>query len=264
MKLRRIKLSSLKNTRDLGNIPALEGKRIISHKLIRSGLLAKGKACDVNKLISDYNIKKVIDLRTDAEINEKPEVLPENVKYIRIPMLDDSYLGIARDEYSIQCWFNLFKDCSREPEEVFYDMYEMLVFSERSKKLIREIFDIFLADDEGSILWHCSAGKDRVGVVTMLLLTALGVKRDVIIEDFLATNVFTVAEILKMRIFSPFVIKERRLRKCLNILMTVKSMYLERIFLKIDKEYDDIFDFFYKQYGVSYDEIMKLREKYLQ
>ena len=262
MKIKRIKIRSLKNTRDLGNFPAADGKKIVSGRLIRSGLLAKGKVEDVNRLISEHNVRIVIDLRTDAEINEKPEILPETVKYIRVPMLDDSYLGIARDEYSIQCWFNLFKDCSRAPEDVFYDMYEMLVFSERTKSLIRQIFDIFLENEEGSVLWHCSAGKDRVGVITMLLLLALGVNRELIIEDFLATNTFTRAEILKTRIFSPFVIKERRLRKCLHVLMTVKRMYLERLLQKIDAEYKDIYAFFSEQYGISYEEIIALRNKY--
>ena len=38
------------------------------------------------------------------------------------------------------------------------------------------------------MLWHCSAGKDRVGVGTSLLLTALGVPEDVILEDYVKVN----------------------------------------------------------------------------
>ncbi len=40
------------------------------------------------------------------------------------------------------------------------------------------------------MLWHCSAGKDRVGVGTALLLCALGVPKKTIYEDFMKTNMY--------------------------------------------------------------------------
>ncbi len=55
----------------------------------------------------------------------------------------------------------------------------------------RAFFDILLAQgDTGSVLWHCSMGKDRAGLGTAMVLMALGVPRDAIVEDFLATNEF--------------------------------------------------------------------------
>ena len=178
-------------------------------------------------------------------------------------MLDKAYLGITRDEYSLQSWFNLFEDESRRPEDIFFDMYEMLVFGERSKKLIPEIFSIFSGDNE-AVLWHCSAGKDRVGIVSMLILLALGVKEEVIVEDFLATNRFSAAEIIKTRVFAPFVIKNRWHRKCLAILMGVKREYMERLLQRIHNDYSYIVEFFEKVYSIDKETILKLREKYLQ
>ena len=50
------------------------------------------------------------------------------------------------------------------------------------------IFNILLADNGGAVLYHCSAGKDRTGVVTAVILTALGVDKDTIYQDYLLTN----------------------------------------------------------------------------
>lgn len=263
MKLKRIKLKKLKNTRDLGGFAAADGRHIKEKKLIRSGHLAKASDKDKDILINDYNLKTVIDLRIDAEIKEKPESLPDTVSYFHFPLLDKSFLGIARDEYSIKSWFNLFKDSDRKPEDVFYDMYELLLFGDRSRKYVRKIFDILFSQEDGSVLWHCSAGKDRVGVITMLVLMALGVDRELIVKDFLATNRFSIGEIMKTRIFAPLVIRERRLRKCLAVLMGVKREYLDKLFKRIDSEFDDIFEFYEKQFSISKEEIVLMREKYL-
>ena len=97
----------------------------------------------------------------------------------------------------------------------------------------------------------------------MLLLLALGVDRETIIEDYFATNMFSRKEIMKTLIFAPFVIKSRWQRKCLKILMTVKREYMERLLDKIENNYDDVFDFFEKQYSISKDDIIALRNKYL-
>lgn len=263
MKIRRIKFQKLKNTRDLGGYVSSDGRVIRDKMLIRSGSLFKASEDDLKKLCDEYNLSTIIDLRIEAEIKEKPDPEINGVRYIHIPLLDKAYLGITRDEYSIKTWFNIFSDASRRPEDVFYDMYEMLVFGERTQTLFPQIFSILAEDNTEAVLWHCSAGKDRVGVTTMLILLALGIDRETIIEDFLATNRFSSAEIIKTRVFAPLVIKERRLRKCLAILMGVKREYMDRLFLKIDKEFCSIEDFFMKQYGIDENMLNSLRDKFL-
>ncbi len=263
MQIKRIKLEKPKNTREFGGYPTVDGRVVRHNMLIRSGQLSKATDNDIKTLTEKYNLKTVIDLRIDAEIKEKPDNLTPAVNYVRVPLLDKAYLGITRDEYSIQSWFHLFKDESRRPEDIFFDMYEMLVFGERSKKLIPEIFSIFSGDNE-AVLWHCSAGKDRVGIVSMLILLALGVDEEVIVEDFLATNRFSAAEIIKTRVFAPFVIKNRWHRKCLAILMGVKREYMDRLLYRIHNDYSDIFEFFERVYSIDKETILNLREKYLK
>lgn len=263
MKIKRIKLQKLKNTREFGGYPTVDGRTVRHNMLIRSGQLSRATEKDIKILREKHRLRTVIDLRIDAEIKEKPDKLPPEINYIRVPLLDKAYLGITRDEYSIKSWFNLFEDESRRPEDIFFDMYEMLVFGERSRELIPEIFSVFTGDND-AVLWHCSAGKDRVGVVSLLILLALGVEEDIIIADFLATNRFSAAEIIKTRIFSPLVIKSRWQRKCLAILMGVKKEYMDRLLFRIHNDYSDIFEFFEKVYSIDKETILNLRKKYLR
>lgn len=263
MNSKRIKLDTLKNTRDLGGIETTDGHFIRPHKLIRSGQLSDVSEKDYNLLINDYDVKTVIDLRTEAEIQESPDNIPEGIAYFRLPLLDSSFLGIARDEFSMKCWLNVFKDSDEKPEEVFSDMYQKLVFGDRSKKYIRDLFDILLTQEDGSVLWHCSAGKDRVGITTLLILSALNVSREVIIEDYMATEKFLKNEIIKGKILGPLVLKKKSLMDCFQVLLGVREEYIDRIYARIDKEYGNTANFLLEQFGLTTNKINKLRNKYL-
>ena len=262
MKIKRIKLKSLKNTRDLGGFSTIDGRHIKPHKLIRSGHLASATKEDINKLIDTYSLRYVVDLRTEAEIHEKPENLPVCIERYFLPLLDSSFLGIARDEYSIKSWFNMFESSDRDPEDIFCDMYDILVFGERANIFVREFFDILLKSDN-AVLWHCSAGKDRVGIMTMLVLLALGVDKETIIKDYMATRYFTAGSIAYTCFFGSFIYRTRRLRRCLAVLMDVRKKYLEKLFDKINNDYSSTEDFFYKQYGITEEELKLLKNKYL-
>lgn len=68
------------------------------------------------------------------------------------------------------------------------ELYRSLVTQAFSIAHYRQFFALLLAQTDGALLYHCTAGKDRVGVGTMLLLTALGVDWPVIVENYLITN----------------------------------------------------------------------------
>ena len=68
-------------------------------------------------------------------------------------------------------------------------LYVNFLFSERGKSAYRALFRVLLELPEGrSVLWHCTDGKDRTGVASMLILAALGADRRTILEDYLLTN----------------------------------------------------------------------------
>ena len=84
-------------------------------------------------------------------------------------------------------------------EEYMAGLYRNLVMDPFSRQQYRKFFGILLDQKEGAVLWHCSAGKDRVGVGTALLLSALGVPRETILADYMMVNTFT-AEVVESRL----------------------------------------------------------------
>ena len=261
--VRRLKCKGLKNTRDLGGYRGAGGRRILPRKLLRGEALANAAPADIRTLLNDYRLKLVIDLRMDAEIGDLPDPALPGVRFLRRNLLDDSFFGIARDEYSIDTWLSLFDDPTVSPEKIFSDMYFKLAFDERVRPIVKEIFDAIL-DCDGAALWHCSAGKDRAGIVTMLVLYALGVDRETIIADYVATRRFTFPDILKVRLFAPTRIHDKAKLKGANVLMDVDGAYLRRIFRHIDGNFRDEFDFFHRQYDIPPAQLLRLREKYLE
>ncbi|MBR3975249.1 MAG: tyrosine-protein phosphatase [Clostridia bacterium] len=264
MEIKRIKLKTLKNTRDLGGFVGADNRKIKPKRLIRSGQLGKASDEDIKILTDTYNLKTIVDLRMDAEVKEVPDKKPAGVEYIRFPLLDNSFLGIARDEYSLQSWLKVFENSSASPEELFGEMYVKILMSDKVVSMVGEFFDLLINQTEGSVLWHCSAGKDRVGVVTALVLSALGVDRETIIEDYLMTDYFSRSANLKAHIFLPLKIKNAKVRKCIYVLLGVKREYMENIFSIIDRDYGSTEKFLSERFGIDEAKINELRKNYLE
>ncbi|AXR73928.1 MULTISPECIES: tyrosine-protein phosphatase [Auritidibacter] len=105
-------------------------------------------------------IGTVIDLREPEEILQRPDTLPEHVGYINIPL----YRGpVPRDEPILQ-------------------VYSRLI-TQRGAQLVCVLKAVTMALDDG-VLIHCTAGKDRTGLVAALVLSVAGIHRDIIVADY--------------------------------------------------------------------------------
>ena len=67
-------------------------------------------------------------------------------------------------------------------------LYPSLVLSEFSQLQYATFLNLILETEEGSVLWHCSQGKDRTGIGAALILGALGADTETIVEDFDRSN----------------------------------------------------------------------------
>ena len=178
----RITMQSLSNTRDLGAIATKDGRHILPRKLIRSGNLYHASMADQHVLQEDCKLKTVIDLRDQLERNERPDIVVKGVEYYHIPMIDEetisdspkSVLGILQTNDMLKKVLEYDGDI----ESLIEQQYENFVKDQYSVKQCARFMDVLLHHENGAALWHCSFGKDRVGVVTALLLCALGVHSD--------------------------------------------------------------------------------------
>lgn len=198
-------LTGAPNARDLGGIETADGRCVKPNRLIRSGMLARLTNEDVEYLKS-AGLKTVVDFRTSAERVQKPDRQIDNVEYIVCPMLEDKTEGITRDkpesedEEAQRTLKMAHRLMAADPDGVrqMRSLYPILVTLDHSIEHYRKFFEILLNHEDGALLYHCTMGKDRVGVGTALLLSALNVHRDDIFEDYLLTNERCAAGTLRL------------------------------------------------------------------
>lgn len=256
----RIHLQSLPNTRDLGALMAEDGRYILPKRLLRSGSLYHISLADQDVLTEEYHLSEVIDFRTRYEILEKPDIVMEGVRYHEIPIVDEETMGISQ----AGSLMDLVDRFDQVPDEFIRKQYQNFVRDQYSLKQYARFMDTLLNHDQGAILWHCSAGKDRVGVGTALLLCALGIPRKTIREDFLKTNLYMEEEMQHMvRFLETKTIVDARIMDKVRMLYKVKGEYLDAVFETIEKDYGSVERFLKKALYLTPRALEELKNKYL-
>lgn len=267
----RIPLTAIPNARDLGGYKTLEGKRIKPKKLIRSGTLGALIEEDIRILVENYNLKTIIDLRTDAERSQNPDPEIPGVVSYHNPILRDETFGITKEsektlskeefDYS-EMLLNHVKMMG-ENEDSLASLYAEFVESEYALEHYRKFLLYVLEQEEGAILWHCTAGKDRVGTSTAILLRILGVDMETIFNDFLLTNEFLKEQTEQIVKQVSEKTTDERVLKLVAKLNGVDKSYLEAFFDTIEKDYGSFDEFIRTKMNMTGDKIHKLKEKYL-
>lgn len=179
------------NLRDIGRI----GSGIVPKGLfLRSGKLSILSKEEATGLCIKYGIKCVIDLRTPVESAEFPDPLPDGVEYLQIPLLKDAAVGITHETGSDP--MTIIKNLRKQPEKLkamipdFTALYTDIVTDEYSRAQLDKVVLKLRENAAKGIctLFHCTAGKDRTGIVSMALLKSYGVGDNEIVKDYLRTN----------------------------------------------------------------------------
>ena len=156
-----LKIKNLMNIRDLGGYITSSGKKTKYGMLIRSDVPYNLEEKETKEIL-DLGITTVIDFRTKVEINKKPCIFSnmENIEYYNFPMLGGDKMPPSEDLIA-PGYFNMIED----------------------KKTIYNIMKV-IANSKDGVLYHCSAGKDRTGVISALILSLVGVNKEEILEDY--------------------------------------------------------------------------------
>jgi len=181
------------NFRSFGGI-STEDSKVPDGMLFRSGKLSVLSKDACMQLMRKHKISCVIDLRTPIEISEYPDPLPKDVEYVQIPLLKDSTVGISHETGSDA--MTIIKSLKKHPEKLkemvpdFPALYKMIVTDEYCRSQLNKVLDKISDNmDQGkATLFHCTAGKDRTGIVAMALLKKMGCSDEVIIKDYMLTN----------------------------------------------------------------------------
>jgi protein-tyrosine phosphatase len=175
----RIPVPGTYNFRDVGGLPARNGT-VRGGVLFRSdGLHALGEAGRTE--LRNLGVGIIIDLRDENEAAVMPDDLDGlDVEVLRLPVFEGSGASQGVGGISLDA------------------LYERIVTQHRPVVVsaLREI----ASAGERSVVVHCTAGKDRTGIVIALALLAVGVDRDAVVDDYVRTEQNLAGEWLEQMI----------------------------------------------------------------
>lgn len=260
-------LRSVSNSRELGGYRGDGGRQILPGRLVRSARLSDMTPEDAVRL-RGMGIDTVIDLRSPEEIREHPDRNTELFRCISCPLptveLSDYQKNVA-EKYTLT-------EDSRE--KTFYlseylscvsmeNIYMDILTDTSSVEQLQRVFHILLEDSCGGVLFHCTSGKDRTGIVAALVMSALGVRTEDIRRDYYASAVptFSVTEALAQNLrrqrYSPAFIREMRYYSGIGMNIA------ENTYRALLAEYGSVGSYLSRTLGLSDETLAVLRGKYL-
>ncbi len=190
---RHFALEGAHNVRDIGGYSTADGKTVAWGRVFRADSL-DSLTPDDQRAVADANVGTVVDFRGADEIAKSGvDQVPESIDVVNIPLLDESTQALSEaiqtamttgDPAVMQEMLGDGK-AERIGDEGFVvqlDQPETMAGYADTMRLI--------ADSDGALVYHCTAGKDRTGMMTALLLGLLGVPDDTIVDDFVLSNEF--------------------------------------------------------------------------
>lgn len=244
-----IELKGTTNTRDIGGYPAHDQRIVRSGQIIRSEKLSRLTAEDFAKL-EDLGVKTVIDLRTEQEREDSPTVWhgekPPVFHHFPIGDADSGWYAaqsrlMARNRFT-----------EKQSLEHMADGYRMI--AEEGVESYRALMELVLDESNWPILIHCSAGKDRTGIATALILEAVGVDRAVIMDEYLLTNEIgrsaEKAELMERESAKASSRRRGASAEAWYPIVGVRAEMLEAFYVQVDERYGSV-DAFLAEIGVD-------------
>lgn len=220
---------------------------------VRTADLSRLTAADRDTLAA-AGVKLDIDLRTNDELQQSPDVLANDARfdYQRISLM-------GTEKMDLQKMMTSFPDSLGAA-------YVQWLGSNQPQ--FRDVFQRIAAQQDGAVLYHCTAGKDRTGWATAVILTLLGVPRETVMADYLASNDYlrakneaTYAMLAKAAGAGPLPGGLDRAK--LEPVLGVRPEYLQAAFDEAERAYGS-FDAYVKNgLGLSDADVAALKARYL-
>ena len=255
---RKLPFTGAHNFRDLGGYKTEDGRALKWGKIYRSDDLHLLTDEDL-KYLSRLNIKSVVDFRSDEERESEPDRLNPDMTQLLLP------IKFQPEELDDETLKNLMKNLTfgtLDSSNLLRDFNIVIVkdFATEYKKFFRHVIE----NNAEPIVFHCTAGKDRAGFASAMILTVLGVPREKVIEDYLLTNTYVKdhvdSEMLEIELKTFFRADTDNLRK-INL---VEERYIQAAFDTIDSEWGGMDNYISGALGLSEEDILKLKDYYLE
>jgi len=240
-----------RNFRDVGGYRTADGRTVRSGIMYRSGSLGSLTASG-QSVLAGLQVARIIDLRTSDERSRDAWDLKSSFGERYWTRDYGMSLGDAR---------SMFADPSKLTAEYMRNMMANAyrTMAQEQTPSYRELFADLVAGKQPLVV-NCTAGKDRTGIATALVLTALGVPYETVREDFLLSNGAPGMETLAGSL-SPGLNKLPP--DVAAPLIGVEGVYLDNAFDQLRKEYGSIEGYMQRELGVGPGEIATMRRRML-
>lgn len=177
---RNVIIPGIQNFRDLGGYPSYETrKRLRWGMLYRSAKIEDPEECAVQEL-KNIGIKTIVDLRDEGE-KDREEAWGKGFRMVRVPIpvgnLHDMLQDVRRGRVSSDTVYRIVERVHRTLVRQYTDEY-------------RRVFDVLLEPDNYPVVLHCASGNGQTAIMSALVLAALGVNPEVIMDDYRLSNVY--------------------------------------------------------------------------
>ncbi|QAY65223.1 tyrosine-protein phosphatase [Paenibacillus protaetiae] len=255
---RKLPLKGTTNFRDLGGYQTSDGRTVKWGKLFRADELA-GLTPDDIAYLQKSGLKTDVDYRTDAEIAAKPDPAIPGVTYVKDQVFQDT--GSGTDIMAVLAAGQF--DQLGKPGAMLVDANRQMV--DHPDAYVK-LFDLMLDPNTSALVQHCTAGKDRTGLGSALMLLALGVPKQTVVDDFLLTNTYR-ADYNKAAVdvmVKQFNVTDPTAVDVIQAMMDVRPEYIYAAFDEMQKNYGSIAGFLEKGLGLTKAEQAKLQQMYLE
>lgn len=173
-----IEMNNIKNFRDIGGYYTSDNIQLKWGKIYRSADLSSATLYDQEK-IRRLKIKTVIDFRSEKTTRKYPILLHPSINKVTLPLAPMDAEKLDKELQNVN--FNR-SDAIRYVQEAYVDIVE------NHKQQFGEMFDLLINEANYPILLSGSLGKDGVGIASYLILYAIGVPHNTILQDYMLSN----------------------------------------------------------------------------
>ena len=241
-------MEAINNFRDFGGYETRNGTRLKKGLLYRSGDLSKATDADLD-CISSLGIQTICDLRSEHERRMAPDRIPEaaSLRCITLPMRPIiDYLT-----RSLQRLFSLIFGRERRTDYIAESHKAYREYATKYLPQLKVLFQRISNPTNLPVLIHCSAGKDRTGVVSSLIQLVLGVSVETAMDDYLKTNgrldAYTEEIFRRLSRLAYFGVPWRMYTP----LFDARSEYLNAALAQVKEEFGTIDEWFRRGLGFS-------------
>jgi len=256
---RLLNFEGIANFRDLGGYANEQGQQVKWGVLYRSGTFAHSSRADLQGL-QQLQLATLVDFRSGGEKDEEPNQLPQPASFtvIEIPTLDEGNKALVGEvmERVESGNFDGF-----DPDQFMLEANRQFAteFTPQFRQFIHTVLDA----GGKPVVWHCSAGKDRTGFASAILLRVLGVPQETVMRDYMESKQHALDarrnQLLLLRVF-----KGEEAADKLGIMMGVEEAWLRAAFAEIDARWGSFDNYVREGLQLSDNDIAQLQNQLLE